>query len=134
MEQNWTSGTGIPAGLTTAESQDRLRQVGPNRIEEQSRHPLLSFFAKFWAPVPWMLEASIVLEVLVHKLDEAVIIGVLLLFNSILSFVQENQANRALALLRSRLSVQARVLRDGRWQLIPAEELVPEDVFVENLN
>lgn len=129
MEQNWTSGTEIPAGLTTAESQDRLRQFGRNRIEEQSRHPLLSFFAKFWAPVPWMLEASIVLEVLVHKLDEAVIIGVLLLFNSILSFVQENQANRALALLRRRLSVQARVLRDGRWQLIPAEELVPEDVI-----
>ena len=35
--------------------------------------------AKFWAPVPWMLEATIVLEILVHKLDEAVIIGVLLL-------------------------------------------------------
>jgi len=73
-----------------------------------------------------MLEATIVLEVLVHKLDEAIIIGVLLLFNSVLSFVQENQANRALALLRKRLSVQARALRDGRWQLIPAEKLVPE--------
>ena len=76
-----------------------------------------------------MLEATIVLEILVDKLDEAIIIGVLLLFNSVLSFVQENQANRALALLRRRLSVQARVLRDGRWQLIPAEQLVPGDVI-----
>ena len=107
-----------PTGLTIAEAQDRLRQFGPNRVEEERRHPLLSFFAKFWAPVPWMLEATIVLEVLVHKLDEAIIIGVLLLFNSVLSFVQENQANRALTLLRSRLWVQARVLRDDRWQLI----------------
>ena len=130
MHENRINPAGTaPTGLTAAEAQDRLRQFGPNRIEEERRHPLLSFFAKFWAPVPWMLEATIVLEILVHKLDEAVIIGVLLLFNSILSFVQENQANRALALLRKRLSVQARVLRDGRWQLIPAEQLVPGDVI-----
>ena len=76
-----------------------------------------------------MLEVTIVLELLVHKWDEAVIIGCLLISNSILSFVQENQANRALALLRSRLSVQARALRDARWQLIPAEQLVPGDVI-----
>ena len=118
-----------PTGLTTAEAQDRLQQFGRNRVEEEKRHPLLSFLAKFWAPVPWMLEATIVLEIVVHKLEEAAIIGVLLLFNSLLSFVQENQANRALALLRQRLSIQARVLRDGHWQLIPAEELVPGDVI-----
>lgn len=118
-----------PTGLTVAEAQNRLRQFGPNRVEKESRHPLRSFFVKFWAPVPWMLEATIVLEILVHKMDEAVIIGALLLFNSILSFVQENEANRALVLLRSRLSVQARAIRDGRWQLIPAEELVPGDVI-----
>jgi H+-transporting ATPase len=117
------------AGLTAAEAQDRLRQFGPNRVEGEQLHPLLSFFAKFWAPVPWMLEVTVLLEVLVHKLDEAVIIGVLLLFNSVLSFVQENQANRALALLRSRLSVRARVLRDAHWQLIPAEQLVFGDVI-----
>jgi H+-transporting ATPase len=119
----------VPTGLTAAEAQERLRQFGPNRVEEEPRHALRSFFAKFWAPVPWMLEATIVLEILVHKLDEAVIIGVLLLFNSILSLIQENQANRALGLLRKRLSVQARVLRDGRWQLVPAEQLVPGDVI-----
>ena len=123
------SANAAPTGLTTAEAQNRLRQFGRNRVEEEKRHPLLSFLAKFRAPVPWMLEATIVLEIVVHKRDEAVIISVLLLFNSILSFVQENQANRALALLRQRLSVQARVLRDGRWQLIPAEELVPGDVI-----
>lgn len=128
MNENRVVAT-APTGLTVAQAQDRLRQFGPNRVEKESRHPLRSFFVKFWAPVPWMLEATIVLEILVHKLDEAVIIGVLLLFNSILSFVQENEANRALVLLRSRLSVQARAMRDGRWQLIPAEELVPGDVI-----
>jgi H+-transporting ATPase len=123
------AGEAVPMGLTTIEAQDRLRQFGPNRVEEEARHPLRSFFAKFWAPVPWMLEATILFEIAAHKPDEAVIIGVLLLFNSILSFVQENQANRALALLRKQLAVQSRVLRDGHWQLIRAEQLVPGDVI-----
>src|ERR1700740_2159554 len=111
MDANHFAAAAVPLGLTAAEVQDRLRQFGPNRVEEEPRHSLRSFLVKFWAPVPWMLEATIVLEILVHKLDEAIIIGVLLLFNSILTFVQENQANRALAVLRKQLSVQARVLR-----------------------
>ncbi len=76
-----------------------------------------------------MLEVTIVLEILVHKRNEALIIGGLLLFNSALSFFQEHEANRALALLRNRLSVRARVRRDGQWQTIPAEEVVPGDIL-----
>ena len=121
--------TGTASGLTVAEAQKRLRQFGPNRVAEERRHPLRAFFSKFWAPIPWMLEATIVLEVLVRKRDEAIIIAGLLVFNAILSFIQENQANRALGLLRSRLSVHARVLRETRWQLIPADQLVPGDVI-----
>ena len=120
---------GVAAGLTTAEAQARLQQYGPNRVEEEQRRPVLTFLAKFWAPVPWMLEATIVLEILARKRDEAVIIGGLLVFNSILSFVQEEQADRALSLLRNRLRVQARVKRDGQWKLIPAEQVVPGDVI-----
>ena len=63
------------------------------------------------------------------KYPEAAIIGALLIFNAALGFVQENRAQHALNLLRQRLSVQARVLRDGRWQLIPARDLVPGDVI-----
>jgi H+-transporting ATPase len=129
MERSDASTVEEPVGLTTADAEARLRQYGPNRVEEERRQPVLAFFGKFWAPVPWMLEATVVLEVLVHKRDEAIIIAVLLVFNAVLSFVQEDQANRALALLKNRLSVQTRVLRDGRWQLIPAERLVPGDVI-----
>lgn len=110
MNDHGATGSKVaPTGLTATEAQDRFRQFGPNRVEEERRHLLRTFFAKFWAPVPWMLEATIVLEVLVHKPDEAVIIGALLLFNSVLSFVQENQANRALSLLRCRLLLLAAV-------------------------
>jgi H+-transporting ATPase len=116
-------------GLSTREAQERLRQVGPNKVPEERRHPGVVFALKFWAPVPWMLEATIILELVAHKRDEAVIIGVLLLFNSVLGFVQENQANRALDLLRTRLSMTARARRDDEWRQIPAEDLVPDDVI-----
>lgn len=129
MESSGASGVQRPTGLTAAEAEERLARYGPNRVEQERGHPLLALIAKFWAPVPWMLEATVVLEILVRKRDEAIIIASLLVFNAILSFAQENQANRALSLLRDRLSVRARVLRDGRWQLVPAEQLVPGDVI-----
>ncbi len=129
MESTSANGVGRPAGLTTIEAEERLRQYGPNRVEQERRHPLRALFAKFWAPVPWMLEATIVLEILVRKRTKQSSWLFCCSSTPLLSFVQENQANRALSLLRDKLSVQARVLRDGRWQLIPAEELVPGDVI-----
>jgi H+-transporting ATPase len=121
--------TTMPAGLTDAEARRRLQQYGANRVEEERWHPLAAFLSKFWAPVPWMLEATVVLEILMRKRNEAIVIASLLIFNAILSSFQENQANRALGLLRKRLSVQARALRDGHWQLVAAEQIVPGDVI-----
>lgn len=116
-------------GLTTAEAEQRLRQDGPNWVEAERRRPVLTLLSRFWAPVAWMLEATIALEILVDRRDEAIIIASLLVFNAVLSFVQENRANQALALLRNRLSAHARALRDGHWQLISAEQLIAGDVI-----
>lgn len=115
------------SGLTTPEAQRLLEQYGPNAVAEERQHPLRALLGKFWAPVPWMLEAAVVLEIVLRKGVEAGVIGALLVFNAALSYVQENNAQRALALLRRRLSIQVRVLRDGAWQRLPAESLVPGD-------
>ncbi|HEY6395582.1 MAG TPA: HAD-IC family P-type ATPase, partial [Candidatus Binataceae bacterium] len=114
-------------GLTTQEAQRCLLEYGPNLVAEEKPHLILALLGKFWAPVPWMLEATIVLELAVGKSLEATIIGALLVFNASLSLFQESRARNALALLRKRLVVQARALRDGIWRAIPAEELVPRD-------
>jgi H+-transporting ATPase len=82
----------------------------------------------FWAPVPWMLEATIVLQIIIGKYIEALMIGALLIFNAALSVLQENRAEAALALLEQRLSLKARVKRDSRWVELPAAVLVPGDV------
>jgi H+-transporting ATPase len=115
-------------GLTSDEAKKRLLEYGPNAVEEPKAHPGRRLLAKFWAPVPWMLEVTILLEIILKKRAEAIIIGVLLVFNAVLSYFQEEKAGQALAMLRQRLSVQARVLRDGRWQLLPSQSLVPGDI------
>ncbi|CAB1130028.1 Pirin [Candidatus Hydrogenisulfobacillus filiaventi] len=116
-------------GLTAAEARARLQQVGPNEIPEERPHPWIRLALKFWGPVPWMLEATIVLSIILHRTADAVVIAALLLFNAVVSVLQEGQAENALALLRERLPVMARVLRDGQWQQVPARELVPDDII-----
>jgi H+-transporting ATPase len=117
-----------PLGLTEAEAQRRLKQYGPNEIPERRSHPLLTLLGKFWGPIPWMLEATILLQVLLGKGGEAAIIAVLLSVNAGISFVAEGRAGKALELLRHRLTATARVLRDGAWRSVPSAGLVPGDV------
>jgi len=81
-----------------------------------------------WAPVPWMLEAAIVLQLVLHKFAEAAIIAGLLLFNAALGFFQEGKAQATLAALKSRLALSASVCRDGAWKIIQSAELVPGDL------
>ncbi|HET9117511.1 MAG TPA: cation-transporting P-type ATPase, partial [Pseudonocardiaceae bacterium] len=116
-------------GLTTVEAQRRLRRYGPNEIAEQRRHPLLEFVGYFWAPIPWMIEVALVLSLVARHWADAAIIGALLGLNGMVAFVEEHQAVNAIATLRQRLAVTARVLRDGAWASVPARELVPGDVI-----
>lgn len=114
-------------GLTSLEAQHRLEQYGPNDIPKRRPHRALALLQKFWGPIPWMLEATIAIQILLHKSGEALIVAALLVFNAAISFVEEGKANRALELLQTRLTTRARVRRDGRWQSIPASSLVPGD-------
>ena len=116
-------------GLSTAEALKRRQSAGPNTISEKRSHPLLILLKKFWAPIPWMLEIIILIELVLGKRTEAWIILTLLIFNASLSFFQEDKAQKALRLLKKRLQVQARVLRDGQWNLIDAEKIVPDDLI-----
>lgn len=118
----------LPRGLTSDEARRRLQKFGPNAMPDTGLHPLRMALDKFWAPVPWMLEAAIVLEVALGKYIEAAVIAGLLLFNAALGFAQESRAQATLAALRSRLALTASVRRDDKWTTVPAAELVPGDV------
>jgi H+-transporting ATPase len=116
------------SGLTTDEARSRLDKCGPNAVPDSAYRPLRMALESFWAPVPWMLEAAIVLELAIGKHVEAAIIAGLLLFNAALGLFQESRAQATLAALKSRLALNASVRRDGAWKAVPAAELVPGDI------
>ena len=115
-------------GLSGTEAARRLGEFGPNAVAEEAEHPLRRILRHFWSPVPWMLEATIVLQVLTGERIEALMIVALLLLNVALGVFQETRANATLDLLRQRLTPRARVRRDGAWTDRAAVEIVPGDI------
>jgi H+-transporting ATPase len=118
-----------PDGLSQAEAQNRLAQYGPNEIEEKKINPFLKFLTYFWGPIPWMIEAAVILSGVVRRWPDFFIILVLLVSNAIVGFWEEHQAGNAIAALKAKLANKARVKRDGKWTTAAARELVPGDVI-----
>jgi H+-transporting ATPase len=98
-------------------------------MPDTAENPLRRALTKFWSPIPWMLEAATILELVLGKYVEAGIIAVLLLFNAALGFFQEGRAQATLAALKKRLALTASVRRDGAWKDLPAADLVPGDII-----
>jgi H+-transporting ATPase len=115
-------------GLTSDAARRQLAKFGPNAMPDIGVHPLAMAIEKFWAPVPWMLEAAIVLELLLGKWLEAAIIALLVVFNAALGLLQEGRAQATLAALKSRLALTASVKREGAWKTVPATDLPPGDL------
>ena len=115
-------------GLTPAEAADRLKKQGYNEVAEQKAHPVLKFLGKFWGVSAWMLELIMVLSLVLRHYADFAIVSALLVINAALGFAQERRAAGVMATLRKRLQVSARVLRDSKWQVVPARELVPGDI------
>jgi len=115
-------------GLSSAEALRLLDRFGPNAVPDVADHPLQMVLAKFWAPVPWMLEAAILLQLVLGEYYEALAIAVLLSFNAVLGFIQESRAQATLDALKSRLALMASVRRDRAWKIIPAAGLVRGDI------
>ena len=115
-------------GLTSEQARSRLQRYGPNEVVEQRRNPVLVLLGYFWAPIPWMIEIALVLSLVARHWADAVIIGVLLLLNGLVAFIEERQAASAIAALKKGLAASSRVLRDGSWSTVAVRELVPGDV------
>jgi H+-transporting ATPase len=118
-----------PDGLSQAEAQKRLTQYGTNEIEEKKTNPFLKFLSYFWGPIPWMIEAAVILSAVDRHWPDFGIILLLLLANAVVGFWEEHQAGNAIAALKAKLAIKARVKRDGKWTSPAASELVPGDVI-----
>ena len=118
-----------PEGLSQAEAQKRLTQYGPNEIEAKQINPFLKFLTYFWGPIPWMIEAAVILSAMARHWPDFAIILLLLVANGVVGFWEEHQAGNAIAALKATLAIMARVRRDGKWSTHEARELVPGDVI-----
>ena len=115
-------------GLAHAEVDVRRKEHGYNEVAEQKEHPVFKFLGKFWGMSAWMLELIMVLSAFLHKYSDLAVVSALLVVNAVLSFVQERRAAGVVETLRRRLQISSRVLRDAKWQVVPARELVPGDI------
>jgi H+-transporting ATPase len=115
-------------GLSSSEAEKRLQQYGPNEIQEKKANPLKKFLGYFWGPIPFMIEAAVIMSAIIQRWPDFGIILTLLMVNAVVGFWQEHKAGNAIELLKQRLAIKARVLRDGKWQEMPAGKLVPGDI------
>ncbi|XP_047310196.1 plasma membrane ATPase-like [Impatiens glandulifera] len=124
------------AGLTTEEGEQRIQIFGPNKLEEKKESKLLKFLGFMWNPLSWVMEIAAIMAIALANgggkppdWQDFVGIVVLLVINSTISFIEENNAGNAAAALMATLAPQAKVLRDGKWGEQEACILVPGDVI-----
>jgi H+-transporting ATPase len=121
--------SGAPSeGLSAEEARRRLVQYGHNELPEHRERPLRKLLSYFWGPIAWMIEVAALLSVLNRHWEDFTIIVVLLFVNAAVGFWEEYQAGNAIAALKARLALQARVRRDGAWVTVAARDLVPGDL------
>jgi H+-transporting ATPase len=118
----------LETGLDAAEVESRRKQFGFNEIVEKNAKHWLQFAKKFWGLTAWLLEIIIVLSLFLQRYADVYIIFGLLVLNAVLSFEQELRASKAVETLKEKLCVNVRVLREDVWSVLPAREIVPDDV------
>ncbi|XP_010539421.1 PREDICTED: ATPase 2, plasma membrane-type isoform X1 [Tarenaya hassleriana] len=122
-------------GLTTEEGENRLQIFGPNKLEEKKESKILKFLGFMWNPLSWVMEAAAIMAIALangggRPPDWQDFLGIvcLLVINSTISFIEENNAGNAAAALMAGLAPKTKVLRDGKWGEQEAAILVPGDI------
>lgn len=123
-------------GLSESEARERLGRYGENKLEEEHTNPLLRLLKHFWGPIPWLIEAALLLVAVISLLpsgesrwlDFAVILAMLVI-NVAISYWHEGRAERSIAALKEQLAPRARVVRGGEQQELDAANLVPGDIL-----
>ncbi len=124
--------TVVPArGLSNEAAAARLARCGENRLTETKSRPLvLKFFDQFTNLLVLVLLLAAGLAWAIGDLQDALVILVVVVFNTVLGFSQEYSAEKTIAALKNMLAATARVRRDGRVIEIDATQLVPGDVVL----
>ena len=115
-------------GLSDAEIQTKRKQYGANEIPEKHTGPVTGTLKRLWGPIPWLLEAAMIFELILGKGVQAIVVFLLLVFSAVTGEIQEGRAKKAIGYLHQQLQISVRALRNETWQTLPSRELVPEDI------
>ena len=120
----------IQYGLSSEQASERLKQFGENVLAEKKKNkPIVIFLGQFRDVMTLILLVSTVISVFLEEYTDAVTIILIVLLNAILGFVQEYKAEKTLEALTALTSPTAKCYRDKKLSVIPAKELVPDDVI-----
>ncbi|MGE4561142.1 MAG: cation-translocating P-type ATPase, partial [Desulfobulbus sp.] len=118
-------------GLAAEEAQTRLLRHGPNAIKRKPKENLLQLlWRQINNPLIWVLLASGTLAVALGKITDGLVVLAVVVINSIIGFIQEYKAGRAIEALSDMVPYNANVIRDGHSLRVPAVDLVPGDVVL----
>lgn len=115
-------------GLTSGEVAERLAKYGFNKIPEKKESLLVEFFKKFTGLTPLVIEIAAVISLLSERYVDFIIMILLLLVNAVIGVIHGYRAGKAVEMLKSKLKVMVKVLRDDRWSDVEAEYIVPDDI------
>nr|WP_154957862.1 cation-translocating P-type ATPase [Paenibacillus xylanexedens] len=118
-------------GLSTSEAMKRLESAGYNELKGKDATPIWKLFLEnFKDPMVIVLLIAAAVQVVLGHLIESLIIFLVILLNAIISVVQTKKAESSLDALRQMSAPEAKVIRDGQKQTLPARELVPGDIIL----
>ena len=136
-------GTDMQKGLSEAEAERRLAEYGENKLEEKKKKPLIVRFLEQFKDamiIILLIAAVISFGVACYQVFgtgegdpiefvEPILIVFIVILNAVMGLVQESKAEKALEALKNMSAPHAKVLRDGKEEIIAASELVPGDII-----
>jgi H+-transporting ATPase len=117
-------------GLTSEEAKELLAKYGKNELPEKIEPKWLLFLKQFWAPMPIMIWLAIIVEAAILNWLDMGLLLFIQLTNASISFYELNKAGNAVAALKSSLKPKATCRRDGKWDVMDATLLVPNDLVL----
>ncbi len=115
-------------GLSDSEVKNRLEKFGNNEIVEKKQNSLLKFILRYWGPMPWLLELAMGLAFALNHYIEGIIIFTLLTSNAIIGQIHSSSSQKVMELLKKKLAIKSKVLRNKKWSAQDAKGIVVGDI------